>query len=56
LNGFITRGNSVERLGLIYDTLNLPARMTFLREYGLLAERKSKRAPDDTWVRFSHCD
>jgi|TARA_R110002020_G_scaffold130885_2_gene292689 microcin C transport system substrate-binding protein len=51
LNGFITRGNSVERLGLIYDTLTFHALDEPFTEYGLLAER-IERAPDDTWVRF----
>lgn len=51
LNGFITRGNSVEQLSLIYDTLTFHALDEPFTEYGLLAER-IERAPDDTWVRF----
>lgn len=51
LNGFITRGNSVEQLSLIYDTLTFHALDEPFTEYGLLAER-IERAEDDTWVRF----
>ena len=51
LNGFISRGTSAERLGLIYDTLTFHALDEPFTEYGLLAER-IERAPDNTWVRF----
>ncbi len=51
LNGFISRGTSAERLGLIYDTLTFHALDEPFTEYGLIAER-IERADDNTWVRF----
>ncbi|AQZ95486.1 extracellular solute-binding protein [Halopseudomonas phragmitis] len=51
LNGFISRGNSADRLGLIYDTLTFHSLDEPFTEYGLLAER-IEHPEDNTWVRF----
>ncbi|TBU73927.1 hypothetical protein DNK06_19850 [Pseudomonas daroniae] len=50
-NPFIPKGNSADRLGLIYDTLTYHSPDEPFTEYGLLAE-KIEKAADDSYVRF----
>lgn len=51
LNPFIPKGNSVERIGLIYDTLTYHSPDEPFTEYGLIAE-KIEKADDNSFVRY----
>lgn len=50
-NPFIPKGNAVEEVGLVYDSLTYHSPDEPFTEYGLLAERIEK-APDNSYVRF----
>lgn len=49
LNGFITRGTSASKLGLIYDTLTTSSQDEPFTQYGLVAER-IEYPEDRSWV------
>lgn len=51
LNGFISRGDPADYLGLLYDTLTIRSLDEPNTAYGLVAE-KMEKAADASWVRF----